>query len=83
MTLFPEERTLTNGFVVRTCSAIMGDTFDLIPPVPRPMMIMAAIKPGKAAPFSIDMGRDVKNKMTIPTMYTMEKYLMVRYLPRN
>jgi hypothetical protein len=83
ITFFPLANCRIKGFVVRTCSAINGETFDLIPPVPNPMTTIATISPGNAAPRSIDHGNDVRKSTTIPIMYTIEKYLMVAYLPRN
>lgn len=68
ITLSPDFKVLMKGVVFSYCSAIKGETLDLIPPVPRPMTIMAAMRPPKAAPFSMATGREVRNRMRLPTM---------------
>jgi hypothetical protein len=45
-------------------SAIRGATLDLIPPVPIPMIKMAAMKPLIPAPFARDAGRAVTQRMS-------------------
>ena len=49
-------------------SAIKGATLDLIPPVPRPMTMMATMKPPSPAPWSRAAGIDVQVRMIRPTM---------------
>jgi len=49
-------------------SAIRGATLDLMPPVPIPMIRIAATKPPIPAPFSSEVGSDVKTRMSNPTM---------------
>ena len=68
MTLSPLFKTLITGFVFGIWSAINGDTLDLTPPVPIPMIITAAIKPPKEAFLLATEGNEVMNKMKIPMM---------------
>ena len=68
MTLSPDFSTRMVCLVPRYCSAIRGLTLDLMPPVPRPMIIIAVIKPPRAAPCSIDVGREVINRINMPNM---------------
>lgn len=70
------------GFLARYWSAIKGATLDLMPPVPNPMMIMAAISPPRDAPCSMDTGKEVKKRTKSPTIYTTAKSKIVLYLPR-
>ena len=50
------------------CSAHMGVTFALIPPVPSPMITMAAMSPPYAVPDCIDAGVAVATSIVNPTM---------------
>lgn len=68
MTLSPDLRVLTNGVLFWYCSAIKGLTLLLMPPVPAPIMIMAAMRPPREAPCSIATGRAVTNSTRHPTM---------------
>jgi hypothetical protein len=56
------------GFVFLYCSATRGETLALIPPVPRPIMIIEIMKPANVAvPFSIAAGIEVNVRIIKPT----------------
>lgn len=67
MTRSPFFNVLIKGVLLRYCSATSGDTFALIPPVPRPIMMMATMYPGNDAPEAIAIGMDVQTRMIKPT----------------
>lgn len=67
MTFSPDLSVFTKAFLNFTCSAIKGEILALMPPVPSPMIIMAAIKPPNAALCKIAVGSEVQTKMTSPT----------------
>lgn len=83
MTLSPDFKILMEGLDLGTWSAIKGETFDLTPPVPIPMTMMATMKPAKEVSLEAIEGSEVMNKMKIPIIMITQKTQMVRYLPRN
>ena len=68
ITCSPDFSVFRMGWELEYCSAHMGVTFALIPPVPKPMVIMAAINPPNPTPCVIAVGVEVVTRMRRPTM---------------
>lgn len=66
ITSSPDLRVLRIGWECWYCSAHMGVTLALIPPVPRPIVTIAAMRPPRPALFRIAVGVDVETRITRP-----------------
>lgn len=68
MTCSPDFNVFKRGDVLRYCSAHMGVTLALIPPVPSPMTTIAVTIPPIPAPLRKAPGKEVVTRMSSPTM---------------